>query len=386
MRILVIHNFYQHAGGEDVVFQQEVNELKKSHEVFKLTFQNKKGGQGILQYLLYPWNVTAIQKVKRAIRSYNPDVIHIHNLHYATGPAIIRTIHKRHIPMVMTLHNYRLLCPSASLFTHGQIFTKSLTENFPWSAVKLRVLDRSLIKTLLTAWTYWLHRKLGTWDMVNTYLVLSSFAKAIFSKSTFPVSNDKFVVRPNSIVFNPIVLKRTPRLLYIGRLSTEKGIIPLLDALDGTTIPLDIYGTGPQLDLVKRHATSNPNIKYMGYQPQEILTKAIAEADALVVPSVCYEGMPMTIIEAFAQGTPVLASAVGILEEMVLPLYTGMHFDPFNKSSIQECLTNWISLDSKKKAEIAINCKREYNTHYTLTKNMELLTTIYQEAIKPIKK
>lgn len=386
MRILVIHNFYQHAGGEDVVFRQEVEELAKRHDVQTLTFQNKKGFRGVIQFLLYPWNILARWQVKKAIRAFKPDIIHLHNLHYASGPAIIRLIHDQGIPLVMTLHNYRLLCPSASLFTRGQIFTESITQQFPWTAIKLRVLDHSLLKTWLTAGTYWLHRKLGTWDMVHTYLVLSSFAKRIFAESTFPVANEKFLVRPNSIAQHSVKVEKEQRLVYIGRFSTEKGIIPLLEAIAGSAVSLDLYGTGPQLDLVKQYVDANAGIRYMGYQPPEVLTSAIAQADALIVPSVCYEGMPMTIIEAFAQGTPVLASAIGILQEMVVPLYTGMLFDPFDKSSVQDCIARWVNLDRTKKMEIAINCQQEYEKQYTLTKNMERLTAIYQEAAHTIKK
>src|SRR5690606_32986580 len=116
MRILVIHNFYQHAGGEDTVFQQEVEELKKVHTVETLTFQNKKGWRGALQFMAYPWNIRAMRIVKKYVKTFQPDIVHIHNTHYATGPAIIRTIKKQQIPVVMTLHNFRLLCPSATLF------------------------------------------------------------------------------------------------------------------------------------------------------------------------------------------------------------------------------------------------------------------------------
>ncbi len=386
MRILVIHNFYQHAGGEDVVFHQEVNELQKNHEVHTLTFQNKKGWRGALQFLHYPWNFYAARQVIKALKRDQPDIVHIHNLHYASGPAYIRSIHKRGIPIVMTLHNYRLLCPSASLFSDGQIFTASVESTFPWSAIKKRVLDHSLLKTALTAWTYWLHRKFGTWDKVQTYVVLSSFAKSIFSQSTFPVADHKFTIRPNSIELRPVKVEKLAKLVYIGRFSSEKGIIPLLEAIDGTGIALDIYGAGPQLEQVSRYVAANPAIRYLGYQPQAVLSKAIAQADALVVPSVCYEGMPMTIIEAFAQGTPVLASAIGILKEMVLPLYTGMHFDPFDKNSVRTCLTDWVALDPAEKAKMAANCQAEYKQKYTLTKNMDLLVNIYQDAIQHAKK
>lgn len=327
-----------------------------------------------------------MRRILREVRRFSPAIVHIHNLHYGIGPWVVRRLRKEGFPVLMTLHNFRLLCPSASLFVAGKIFTASLREDFPWTAVRRAVLDGSILKTFLTGFSYWLHRKLGTWNRVNRYMVLSDFARHLFEQSSFPVSVDRFVVRPNSIDLRPTQAQKSNRLLYIGRLAEEKGILPLLEALVDMDIPLDIYGTGPQLEAVQQVIANQPQIRYMGHQSRDVLTTAIAEAAALVVPSVCYEGMPMTIIEAFAQGTPVIASAVGILAEMVVPLYTGMHFDPFQKEDIQHTIRNWIALPADEKAIIGHNCKREYEAHYTLGKNMQLLLSIYQDAIAENKK
>src|SRR5690606_38191661 len=129
------------------------------------------------QFLSYPFNFSTATKISKAVQAFGPDIIHIHNLHYAIGPWVIRAIDKLKIPIVMTLHNYRLLCQSASLFHKGRIFTKSLQEHFPWTAVRKRVLDNSLLKTFITAFTYWFHRKIGTWDKISRFIVLSDFAK-----------------------------------------------------------------------------------------------------------------------------------------------------------------------------------------------------------------
>jgi len=380
MRILVIHNFYQHAGGEDAVFRQEVEELEKEHDVKTLTFQNKKGWRGALQYLAYPWNIRAMWKIKKSIKSFAPDIVHIHNLHYASGPWLIRNIYRLGIPVVMTLHNFRLLCPSASLFHYGQLFTKSLRQNFPWTAVRMRVLDHSFTKTFLTAFTYWLHRKLGTWNKVAKFIVLSDFAKSLFTESTFPVEDDKFIVRPNSVDATPKITTDGDGFVYIGRLSEEKGIVPLLRAFKHLPFPLTIYGSGPQQDIIERFADKFKHIRYFGHQPSEVLRTAINHADALIVPSVCYEGMPLTIIEAYAQGTPVLASNIGILNKMVLPLYTGMHFNPYDKEDIRRIVAEWINLNETTKQQIRENCIIEYKKHYTVQKNIDKLISIYREA------
>ncbi|MBD1423535.1 glycosyltransferase [Sphingobacterium chuzhouense] len=382
MRIFVVHNFYQHAGGEDAVFYKEVEALSTEHEVRTFTCRNQKDKKGITQFMSYPFNLTISRKIRQAILDFKPDIVHIHNLHYAIGPWCIRSIHKLGVPIVMTLHNFRLLCPSASLFYQGEIFTPSIQQDFPWTAVRMRVLNDSLAKTFLTAFTYWVHRKLGTWNKVAKFIVLSDFAKSLFLGSTFPVAEDKFVVRPNSVNVTP---KRTiggEGFLYIGRLSEEKGIVPLLRAFANLPFSLSIYGSGPQQDVVERFAERFEHIHYFGHQPSGILQTAMENANALIVPSVCYEGMPLTIIEAYAQGTPVLASKIGVLKKMVLPLYTGMHFLPNYLRGIESTVIKWISLDEATKQQIRENCVAEYQKHYTLQKNMDKLIAIYEEAIQ----
>src|SRR5690606_38658243 len=153
MRILIIHNHYQHPGGEDVVFGQERDLLNDTAAVSTLTFRNHRGWRGLWQTLWSPWNIWAGRRVKRAIRQHNPTVIHIHNLHYAIGPIAIRIAKRKGVPVVMTLHNYRLLCPSATLFHNGKVFTESLHAAFPWKAVRLGVHSHSVLKTFWLALT-----------------------------------------------------------------------------------------------------------------------------------------------------------------------------------------------------------------------------------------
>src|SRR5690606_29068242 len=236
--------------------------------------------------------------------------------------------------------------------------------------------------TLFTAFTYWIHRKWRTWDNVSKFIVLSQFSKSLFVESTFPIAEERFIVRPNSTDIIPTVRTAGSGFVYIGRLSQEKGIVPLLKAFSTLPFPLSIYGSGPQQNIVEDFAKHYKNIQYFGYQSKDLLTKAIKHAEALIVPSVCYEGMPMTIIEAYAQGIPVLASNIGILNKMVLPLYTGMHFNPYEEADIGRVVTQWEKLDKTTKRQIRENCVIEYKKHYTVKKNMDKLMDIYYEAIQ----
>ncbi|MCY4781580.1 glycosyltransferase family 4 protein [Sphingobacterium sp. UT-1RO-CII-1] len=382
MRIYIIHNFYQHPGGEDVVFHQQVRELSKQHDVEVFNTHNLKGTKGLLQFISYPFNLYISQKITKAVKRFRPDIVHIHNIHYSIGPQIIRSLDSIGIPIVMTLHNYRLLCPSASLFFERKVFKSSLQERFPRTAIKKKVLDNSLIKTFITGFTYWLHSRIGTWDKVSRFLVLSSFAKEIFNESTFPVPQERFVVHANALEVGKKEAKREDYFVYIGRLSEEKGIIPLIEAFRELPVKLKIYGSGPQEKEVIKIAASSSNIELLGFQAPDTLSASLSTASALIVPSICYEGMPMSIIEAFGNGTPVLASAIGILNKMVLPLYTGLHFDPQHKESIKQCILQWRDISETEKNKIGNNCRKEYEDNYTLQHNLNNLLKIYREVLQ----
>jgi len=222
MRILILHNFYQHLGGEDIVVEQEARELiALGHEVLTLTTKNRKSINGIFQYGLYPYNCIIANQLLKQIEAYNPDIVHIHNLHYAIGPLIIRKIKKRGYPIVMTLHNFRLVCPSATLFYHNKIHTESVYEDFPWTAIKNKSLDNSLIKTFLTGFTYYLHKRIHTWQYVSNFIVMSEFNKRFFIQAQIGLAEDKTVIKRNfvtSLTVNP-TNQRESHSLYVGRIS-----------------------------------------------------------------------------------------------------------------------------------------------------------------------
>lgn len=382
MRILIIHNQYQHLGGEDFVLKQEMDALKRNHEVELYQVTNQKGLQGYKQYLLYPFNWIQSKKVKNKITDFAPDLIHLHNMHYGLGPFFIQTVKKLKIPMVMTLHNFRLLCPSATLFSQGNLYLNSLNSAFPWDAVQKKVLENSFLKTFWTAFTYWIHRKIGTFKSIDKFIVLSEFSKSIFARSNFEVSQNKFVVKPNfAISTEPTQPITDHSFVYVGRLSEEKGIIPLLHAWKSTTHKLKIFGTGPLENEVRVIVQNSPNISYFGFQDKPTLNKHMAGALAVIVPSICYESMPLAVIESFALGTPVIASQIGILTEMVVPLYTGLLFDPHNHSNLVKTLAKWEALPPEKLNEIKSNCRKEFLNHYSQDIIIDKLINIYQDVI-----
>jgi glycosyltransferase involved in cell wall biosynthesis len=383
MRILIVHNYYQHKGGEDVVFAQEVEALRKNHQVETITFQNKKGLAGLKQFALYPWNVFAAAKVVQKAKEFKADIVHIHNTHYAIGPLVFRKLHQAKFKTIQTLHNYRLLDPSATLFVNNKIFLETINKEFPWKSVKLKTLDSSLFKTFWVAFTYYLHHKLGTWHMVDKYLVFSGFMKDLILQSSKKIRQNQLAIKVNAIERPDIIHEsRSSHFVYIGRLSVEKGIETLLEAfMQKPAYKLDIYGDGPLVEKVKQSANLHSNIEYKGFQQKQILNKALASSQALIVPSIWFEGMPMTVLEAYALGIPVISSKIGTLAEMIKDGDTGFHFEAGNAESLIQALDKYSSLSLESKQILSRNCLKEYESKYQLNKNIESLQAIYSEVI-----
>jgi len=380
MKILIIHSEYQHEGGEDVVVRQEQELLKHDHETRLLLFKNRKGIIGAFQTFLSPWNIFAGRKIKKAIRSFQPDVVHLHNTHYSIGPIVIHAVKTLDIPLVMTLHNYRLLCPSAILAHNNQLYFKSLDEDFPWSAVKDKVHVNSYIKTFWLAFTYWIHRKAGTWNLPDKYIVFSDFAKANFLRSRIHIDENKFVVKPNSVPdYHSDLAPKDDTFLYLGRLSEEKGILPLLNGVAGSGIKLRIAGDGPLKADVLKLIQNDPNIHYMGKIGKTEVINTIDHSTALVLPSVCLEGMPISVLEAFSLGNVAIVCDLGVLKEMVKEHINGFRFDPNDPEDIRQTLRKWLNMPEEERNIMRKHAREQYQLHYTDEKNVETLNRIYHE-------
>ncbi len=185
MKILMIHTAYRFKGGEDHVVASEVNMLEDNHhEVLLLDFENPSNPvKALMLFFIFIFNPSSYRKVIRAINEFRPDVIHVHNWHFAASPVIFIAARKKGIPVVHTLHNYRLLCPSGTLFHNGKLFLDSLQQRFTWSAIKNKVYRNSYLQTFWLSFVVWFHRKIGTWNKIDRFIALTPFSKEVFVNS-----------------------------------------------------------------------------------------------------------------------------------------------------------------------------------------------------------
>lgn len=383
MKILIIHTKYQQLGGEDTVVQQEYELLNKKNQVDILFYNNNPGIRGAFKFIFSIWNISAAKKLKKKIIEFKPDVINIHNWHYGCGPIVFRIANKMKIPVIHTLHNYRLLCPSAILLHNNKIFTDSLDQNFPWTAIFKKVYRNSLLQTFWLATIIWFHKKIGTWKQINKYICLTSFTIELFQQSKIGLDRNKFTVKPNFTekINTSIQTKRENHFLFIGRLSKEKGIDTLLEAFKKTNYQLRIAGEGPMKNQVLEAQIESQNINYLGSISKEKVIEELKRTQALVFPSICYETFGMTIIESFSCSTPVIASRIGAPKTLIKENKNGLYFEPGNSEELKLKIEEFILKSETEKKEMQETAYKTFELKYTKEKQMEYFDDIYKEVI-----
>jgi len=354
--------------------------LKKNYTVESLFFQNKAGFKGGLQFLTSIWNIKSAKRVQQKIAAFKPDVIHLHNWHFASGPLIIRCINKLGIPIVHTLHNYRLLCPSGILLNKQELFLDSLQQDFPFSAVKNKVYRNSRLQTFWLAFVVWFHKKIGTWQKVGTYICLSQNSLDLFKSSRLGVSKDKFVIKPNFTTKNSELREniiRDSHFLFIGRLSKEKGIDSLIEAFKNQSLVLKIAGDGPMKEELLQITKKHKNIIYLGALTKKEVEVALQKAAALISPSICFETFGMTIIEAFSYKCAVITSNIGAPSTIVKDGVNGFQFEYGNVASLKMTIKKWTKLPKEKKNKIRNEGYNSYTNLYSQEKQFEYFKNIY---------
>jgi glycosyltransferase involved in cell wall biosynthesis len=384
MRIALVHNYYQLRGGEDAVFEQEKKLLEQTEQVFTFTLSNRSGLKGLFDFIFSVYNIFVQKQFKAFLKQVKPDVVHIHNWHYATGPIIIQAAKKLGIPVVMTIHNYRLLCPSGTLLHKGELFTDSVKAQFPWTAVMKGVYRDSIIQTFWLAFVVWWNKKIGVWNKVDKFVFLTHFSEQLFVNSSLYVPSSKFVVKPNFTipVYSPELLtKHSTGFLFVGRLSEEKGISILLEAFSGTNFYLNIVGDGPLREKVIETSKTNTNISYLGTLGSIDVQRLMSESSAIIFPSIWYEPFGLVLIEAFAMGCPVIAAQIGSATELVQNGINGIHFEPNNESDLRIKLESWLKLSESEKIQFRTNALESYQKLYTPKANQEKLLAIYKSVV-----
>lgn len=382
MRILVAHNRYQQAGGEDAVFENEVSLLRAAgHEVFTILASNDdiKGPIGrIAAAGLVTYNPWGAQQISNAVDQCKPEVLHVHNYFPRFSPSIFYAAAKKKVPAVWTLHNYRVACAGAFLYRNGQPCQDCITGNVI-SAVRHKCYRNSRLGSAAVAAMIASHRAMGTWQTkVARFIALTQFSRDRLIEGGLPA--EKVVVKPNfSNIQRSVGGGKREGALYVGRLSREKGVDILVDAWRTMDVPLVIIGDGPDREVLQ--ARSTPNVTFSGWKSADDVASAMAASKLLIVPSVWYENFPMTVVEAMAVGTPVMVSALGALKEIVADGVTGLHFCPGDASDLASRVR--LAFESPDVlSEMGRAAGRYFDAHLSPQENLRRLEEIYVDAIQ----
>jgi glycosyltransferase involved in cell wall biosynthesis len=385
MKILYIHNYYLQRGGEDIVYENEVKLMQEAGwEVSSVLFTNKK--YTALKFLFSLFNPVSFIRVWRAIDRFKPDLVHVHNWFFAASPSVFIAARWKKVPVVHTIHNFRILCPSSFLVYKNKIFTDCVTKIFPYRAIKRKVYRNSATSTFWLLAATRLHFFLRTWQKIDLLICLTDTAKKVLCDSFLKIKSRQVVVKPNffdtdGLVKSTINYERTGDFLFVGRLAAEKGIELMLSAFTNNQASLRIIGDGPMREIVERSAEQFGNIRYIGYQNKEKIIEELHKCSALVFTTIGYEQFGMVIIEAFSCGTPVLAPDTGSPAELVTEGVNGLHFRTGSSKDLMKKISQWQSIPDETRHAYSANAISTYKKYFTPKNNLNQLLTIYKTLL-----
>jgi glycosyltransferase involved in cell wall biosynthesis len=370
MKIIQIHNKYRYFGGEDSVVDEEAKLLKSNnHEVIQLIRDNSK------ELSLFKNKLDVFKNISYSKKSLDildqetkrfgiPDIVHVHNIFPLWTYSVFDFFKKRKIPIIMTLHNYRLIWEKLGLFHKNRKNYGYFKESNIGSFIISKLINRR--KDLLRN--------------VSKFITHTEFTKQEFALSVLPI--DKLIIKPNFLNFSKkkiIPTSKKKNAIFASRISSEKGILTLIKAFRNIDLNLDILGDGPLFYKVKKNNINN--IKLHGNLPRDEVNKFIGKSKFLVFPSEWYESFPMTILEAFREGTLVLASNIGSIKSIIKDRFNGILFEPGNTSDLIDKV-KWILNNQKECDQITLNANNEFNKKYSSQVNYKQLIDVYEKAIK----
>jgi glycosyltransferase involved in cell wall biosynthesis len=387
MDIIVAHDFYKQAGGEDQCVSSEIALLRAHGHTVTQFFLRNDSIDGMSRLAVASqtiWSWPAYRELRELIRAHRPQIVHFHNTFPLISPAAYYAAKAEGVAVVQTLHNFRLLCANALLYRDGHVCEDCLGKSVPWPGVLHGCYRDSRAASATVAAMLMTHNAMGTWrNAVDTYIALTDFSRRKLVESGIPAA--KVAVKPNFLNTDPGAgAGKGGYGLFVGRLSREKGVATLLEAwrhLQGR-FPLKILGDGPLASLVREAAAQDPMIEWLGSRPIEEVLERIGEAAFLVAPSQWYENFPRVFVEAFAKGTPVIATRLGAMPDIVKDGGTGLLFQP-NDASDLALKVRQIVADPSTLSKLRKDARQAFVDNLTAATNHKLLMAIYKQALQP---
>lgn len=388
-RILIVHNYYQLSGGEDTVVQNEKDLLEEHGNKVLLygrnnsEIKNISGTGKLLLPFIVVFNFRSYREIKKLIKEEKIDIVHVHNTLFFISPSVYYAAVKCRIPVVQTIHNFRLICPGATFYRNDHICEECLEKGLN-CAIKYRCYRESRMQTLACVISMKIHRMTGIYKKMN-YICLTEFNKNKLL-ALKQITADRIFIKPNfgkNVTENVFWGKRENQYIFVGRLEKLKGIDKLLAAWKAIehrkceNIPrLIVCGTGPLEEWCKSYIIEK-ELKYVrmyGSVPNTEVKRVMAASKALVLPTQWYEGFPMVIAEAYSVGTPVIGSCIGNTKALIIEGKTGEEFVYDSPESLVEAIDRF---ESGSQEEYQRNAYSFYKNNLTPEINYRQLVEIY---------
>lgn len=388
MKILQIHNFYNTPGGECSVVRAERRLLEANgHSVQQFVVDSGKiAGQSLgrkaLSFVQIPYNFQVLRSLARFLRDNRPVVAHVHNVFPLLSPSVYVALKRARIPVVQTIHNYRFLCPNGTFFTQGHVCQACLHEGLT-AAIKNKCMrDSRPVSTMYAAAIGLAWRSGNLPNNIDRYIALNQFGMEQLVAGGIP--REKIRICGNFVErFAEVPSAKASYILYLGRLSSEKGLWTLIKAMHKVPagLVLKIAGKGPLdrelKEYVKIHAL---NVEFLGFVAGSEKERLIAGAICTATPSECYENFPISVLESLALGTPVIASRIGGLPEMIEKGVSGELFTPGCADELAEVISRFVEKRGETNS-MALGALDAARSRFGPENHIQGLISIYQEAI-----
>ncbi len=391
LRVLVVHNRYrsEQPSGEDRVVDQERALLADAgHRVS--TFERRSDdittmplrGKAAIPFRV-PWNPAVRSELVARLREERPDIVHIHNTFPLLSPSVVAACADASVPAVATLHNYLMVCPSGTLYRGGRVCTDCVGAT-PLPALRHGCYRGSSLATVPLAVNMVANRR-RWWSGVARFFCISNAQRHILIQAGMPAQ--RLAVKHNFVV-DPGKRRSGPGeyLLYLGRLTDEKGVRLLmtawdqLGACDGLGLPLVLAGAGPLHGELARWGQDREDVRYLGLQTRAECAELVARAASLVAPSAWLEAFGLVVVEAMAAGGPTVAAAHGAFIELVDDGVTGLMHRPGDADSLAQCLRRIVATPERNR-EMGEMARRRYERDFTPSVGLDRLVAGYEAAI-----
>lgn len=392
MKVLLVHNYYRShkPSGENVVYEREKSLLQERSDLDLICYERSTdevakmsaiGKATFLKNLFFDPKV--YQELRALLLEEKPDIVHVHNTFPLISSAVFKAAKDLKIPVVQTLHNYRIFCANGACVRNNKACDLCLETGNLWNGVKHACYVNSRVASVPMVNMIKKYQDENVWtEEIDHFIALSEFARSKFVQAGIP--KNRITIKANFCEDNGLNQKANEEksgFLFVGRFSEDKGPHIFLEAAQKAKVEARLIGDGPMLEHLKEKYKNEEHIKFLGSKSHQDVFREMDNAIALVLPSLCFEGFPLTIAEAFSRSLPIIASDIGSISERIERGVTGAKFEPGNSDALAQILVDG-AVNPLPFFDMGLNARKEYEQKFSPEATLPQLLSIYNSLVK----